>query len=92
MRVIRADVLGMCFGVRDALAVIDGIDEPHDGHHPRPARAQRDRAIAARIAGFTTSRRNERGEIAAGDAIGLDHGARDQRQGANAAAARRQAD
>jgi 4-hydroxy-3-methylbut-2-en-1-yl diphosphate reductase len=28
MRVIRADVLGMCFGVRDALEVIDGIDEP----------------------------------------------------------------
>ena len=28
MRVIRAEVLGMCFGVRDALAVIDGIDEP----------------------------------------------------------------
>ena len=28
MRVIRADVLGMCFGVRDALAVIDAIDEP----------------------------------------------------------------
>jgi 4-hydroxy-3-methylbut-2-en-1-yl diphosphate reductase len=28
MRVIRADVLGMCFGVRDALAVIDRIDEP----------------------------------------------------------------
>jgi 4-hydroxy-3-methylbut-2-en-1-yl diphosphate reductase len=29
MRVIRADVLGMCFGVRDALAVIDEIDDPH---------------------------------------------------------------
>jgi 4-hydroxy-3-methylbut-2-en-1-yl diphosphate reductase len=28
MRVIRADVLGMCFGVRDALAVIARIDEP----------------------------------------------------------------
>ena len=28
MRVIRADVMGMCFGVRDALAVIEGIDEP----------------------------------------------------------------
>ena len=28
MRVIRAEVLGMCFGVRDALAVIDGISEP----------------------------------------------------------------
>jgi 4-hydroxy-3-methylbut-2-enyl diphosphate reductase len=27
MRVIRADVLGMCFGVRDALAVIDRIDD-----------------------------------------------------------------
>jgi 4-hydroxy-3-methylbut-2-enyl diphosphate reductase len=28
MRVIRADVLGMCFGVRDSLAVIDKIVEP----------------------------------------------------------------
>lgn len=28
MRVIRAEVLGMCFGVRDALAVIDGIADP----------------------------------------------------------------
>lgn len=28
MRVIRAEVLGMCFGVRDALAVIDEIDLP----------------------------------------------------------------
>jgi 4-hydroxy-3-methylbut-2-enyl diphosphate reductase len=28
MRVIRADVLGMCFGVRDSLAQIDEIDEP----------------------------------------------------------------
>jgi 4-hydroxy-3-methylbut-2-enyl diphosphate reductase len=28
VRVIRADVLGMCFGVRDALAVIEGISEP----------------------------------------------------------------
>ena len=30
MRVIRADVLGMCFGVRDALALIDRIGEPRD--------------------------------------------------------------
>jgi 4-hydroxy-3-methylbut-2-en-1-yl diphosphate reductase len=29
MRVIRAEVSGMCFGVRDALAVIDSIDAPH---------------------------------------------------------------
>ena len=28
MRVIRADVMGLCFGVRDALAVIDGIARP----------------------------------------------------------------
>ncbi|MGC8639182.1 MAG: 4-hydroxy-3-methylbut-2-enyl diphosphate reductase [Isosphaeraceae bacterium] len=28
MRVIRADVLGMCFGVRDALAVIERIGDP----------------------------------------------------------------
>lgn len=28
MQIILADVLGMCFGVRDALAVIDDIDRP----------------------------------------------------------------
>lgn len=28
MQVIRADVLGMCFGVRDALAAMDRIDNP----------------------------------------------------------------
>jgi 4-hydroxy-3-methylbut-2-enyl diphosphate reductase len=28
VRVIRADVLGMCFGVRDSLAMIDQIDQP----------------------------------------------------------------
>jgi 4-hydroxy-3-methylbut-2-enyl diphosphate reductase len=28
MRVIRAEVMGLCFGVRDALEVVDGIDEP----------------------------------------------------------------
>ncbi len=30
MRVLRADVLGMCFGVRDALAAIDNIAEPSE--------------------------------------------------------------
>jgi 4-hydroxy-3-methylbut-2-enyl diphosphate reductase len=28
MKVIQADVLGMCFGVRDALALIDDVDRP----------------------------------------------------------------
>ena len=28
MRVIRAEVMGLCFGVREALEVIDGVDEP----------------------------------------------------------------
>jgi 4-hydroxy-3-methylbut-2-enyl diphosphate reductase len=30
MRVIRAEALGMCFGVRDALAVIDDVDAPEE--------------------------------------------------------------
>jgi 4-hydroxy-3-methylbut-2-enyl diphosphate reductase len=30
MRVIRADVLGMCFGVRDALAIMKRVDRPED--------------------------------------------------------------
>jgi 4-hydroxy-3-methylbut-2-enyl diphosphate reductase len=28
MRILRAEAMGMCFGVRDALAVIDGVTEP----------------------------------------------------------------
>ena len=28
MRIIRADTLGMCFGVRDALKVMDGVTDP----------------------------------------------------------------
>jgi 4-hydroxy-3-methylbut-2-enyl diphosphate reductase len=28
MRIISADAMGMCFGVRDALQVLDGLDEP----------------------------------------------------------------
>ncbi len=28
MQVVRSDVMGMCFGVRDALAVLDSIDDP----------------------------------------------------------------
>lgn len=30
MQVLNADVLGMCFGVRDALAVIDGVARPDE--------------------------------------------------------------
>jgi 4-hydroxy-3-methylbut-2-enyl diphosphate reductase len=30
MQVLKADVLGMCFGVRDALAVIEGLERPED--------------------------------------------------------------
>jgi 4-hydroxy-3-methylbut-2-enyl diphosphate reductase len=30
MQVLKADVLGMCFGVRDALAVIEGLDRPEE--------------------------------------------------------------
>jgi 4-hydroxy-3-methylbut-2-enyl diphosphate reductase len=30
MKVIRAEVLGMCFGVRDALEIIEGVDAPRD--------------------------------------------------------------
>ena len=28
MRVIRAEVMGMCFGVRDALKIIAGVESP----------------------------------------------------------------
>ena len=30
MEVIRAEAMGMCFGVRDALKVIDSIDLPEE--------------------------------------------------------------
>jgi 4-hydroxy-3-methylbut-2-enyl diphosphate reductase len=28
MKIIKADVLGMCFGVRDALAIIEDVERP----------------------------------------------------------------
>ena len=40
MRVIRAEVMGLCFGVRDALEVIDGDRRAGDGDDPRAARPQ----------------------------------------------------
>lgn len=30
MKIIKADVLGMCFGVRDALAIIADVEQPHE--------------------------------------------------------------
>ncbi|HVW03320.1 MAG TPA: hypothetical protein VHB77_23355, partial [Planctomycetaceae bacterium] len=30
MQVIRADAMGMCFGVRDALALLDTVESPRD--------------------------------------------------------------
>jgi 4-hydroxy-3-methylbut-2-enyl diphosphate reductase len=30
MKILRADVMGMCFGVRDALKIIDDIDRPRE--------------------------------------------------------------
>src|SRR5580692_10824932 len=30
MNVLLAEEMGMCFGVRDALKMIDGVDNPHD--------------------------------------------------------------
>jgi 4-hydroxy-3-methylbut-2-enyl diphosphate reductase len=30
MKIIKADVLGMCFGVRDALERIDDVERPED--------------------------------------------------------------
>ena len=47
MNVIRAEVMGMCFGVRDALKVIDEVDEPDGRDDPRRARPQRGGAVAA---------------------------------------------
>ena len=29
MKVVRAEVMGMCFGVRDALKIINRVEEPH---------------------------------------------------------------
>ena len=44
MRVIRAEVMGMCFGVRDALEVDRRDRRAAGGDDPRPARPQRGRA------------------------------------------------
>ena len=89
MRVIRADVMGMCFGVRDALAVIDRIGNPgsvtiqgqlvhnqvvlDDLKLARVRHANRGRSLAAAGSGRGTTYRT-------------DHGARNQRPEAEAVA------
>ena len=50
MNVIRAEVMGMCFGVRDALKVIDGVSDAGRGDDPRPARPQRGGRVSAGVA------------------------------------------
>ncbi len=91
MRVIRADVLGMCFGVRDALAMIDGIGEPR--RSPSTASSCTTRSSSRRLEsrGFEIEDEAQRRRLVARDAVGLDHGARDQRPGAATAGVRRQA-
>src|SRR5262245_57797804 len=63
MRVIRADALGMCFGVRDALAAIDEVTTPHDAtvHGELVHNEEVTRRLAAR--GFATLPETDRGRI-----------------------------
>ncbi len=61
MRVIRADELGMCFGVRDALGVVDAVHDPsqvtiHGELVHNPSVARRLRAV-----GFRQSPEDRRG-------------------------------
>ena len=60
MRVIRADVLGMCFGVRDALAVIDGIDEPRRSRSTASSCTMRSCRRGSRRGGSRCGTRHER--------------------------------
>ena len=61
MKIIKADVLGMCFGVRDALAIIETVDRPesvtihgelvHNEKSSRPRQQQASRMSAKSNAG-----------------------------------------
>lgn len=63
MRVIRADALGMCFGVRDALVAMDGVASPADAtvHGELVHNEEVNRRLAAR--GFATQPETDRGRI-----------------------------
>ncbi len=63
MRVIRADALGMCFGVRDALAAMDAVALPKDAtvHGELVHNEEVTRRLAAR--GFATQLESDRGRI-----------------------------
>ena len=75
MRVIRADVLGMCFGVRDSLAMIDEIAEPHavtiHGELVHNEVVQ----LRLEARGFAMRSELDAETVPAGNARGLDHGA-----------------
>lgn len=63
MHVIRADALGMCFGVRDALAAMDGVFSPADAtvHGELVHNEEVTRRLASR--GFATQPETDRGRI-----------------------------
>lgn len=63
MRVIRADALGMCFGVRDALAAMDAVASPQDAtvHGELVHNEEVTHRLSAR--GFATQLESDRGRI-----------------------------
>lgn len=63
MRVIRADAMGMCFGVRDALATLERIESPH--HATIFGELVHNAAVQAQLAqrGFATVSEADRANV-----------------------------
>ena len=69
MQVIVADVLGMCFGVRDALAVIEDIERPEPSRSTASSSTTRRCSIALRRAASRWSRRRAASHLPLTDTV-----------------------
>jgi 4-hydroxy-3-methylbut-2-enyl diphosphate reductase len=69
MKVIRADALGMCFGVRDALAAIDAVAEPANSTIHGELVHNEDVLARLRERGFTMSKETSRADVPATELV-----------------------
>jgi len=90
MNVIRAEVMGMCFGVRDALQVIDGVGVP--GDVTIHGELVHNEQVLSRLegAGFAMTREADRGAVPATPEVLITaHGVSDRERARLAAAGKR---
>ncbi len=90
MKVLRAEEMGMCFGVRDALKLAEQVADPTRVtiHGELVHNSQVNRRLEE--AGFRLSAEDDRQHTPQAPVV-LDHGARDQRRGTAPTECRRQA-